>query len=60
MGHNVLETSWSVSGAEPEVGSNQSVQINVKTVNERSTSEVSCGMTSAAVGHLTCTVQLTV
>lgn len=45
-----------VSGAEPGVSSNQSVQINVrvKIVNETSISKVNCGdggVTSAAVGY---------
>lgn len=45
-----------VSGAEPAVSSNQSVQINVrvKIANETSISKVNCGdggVTSAAVGY---------
>lgn len=47
-----------VSGAEPGVSSNQSVQINVrgKIANEISISKVSCGdggVTNAAVGYFT-------
>lgn len=47
-----------VSGAEPGVSSNQSVQINVreKIANEISISKVNCGdggVTSAAVGYFT-------
>lgn len=47
-----------VSGAEPGVSSNKSVQINVrgKIANEISISEVSCGdggVTSAALGYFT-------